>query len=70
MMRRWEQNDARIEKLMERSERREKELARGPATTGTQILDTQKAIPETQVAILAELRLGRNAGSGGGPARS
>lgn len=81
MMRRLEQNDQRIEKLMERSDRRERELARGLATIGKRILDTQtailhairdtqRAIQESQVAILAELRLGRNGRSGGGPARN
>ena len=63
IMRRLEQNDQRIEKLMERSDRRERELARGLATIGKRIIDTQ-------LAILAALRIRGNGRAGNGPARN
>ena len=65
IMARHEQNDLRIEKLMERSDRREKELAQGLAKIGKRIIDTQ-------MAILSVLRVRGNgrAGDGNGPRRN
>lgn len=70
MMRRLVMNDQRIEKLMARSDRRERDLAKGLAVIGKRILDTQKDILETQRAILAALRALNNGRPGGGAGRN
>lgn len=72
LLRRLDRHDAVIEKLIQKSDRRERELAQGLAKIGKRIIDTQIAILDTQKAILDTLRIQGNGrpNDGNGPRRN